>query len=1102
MSAYAPLTLMVDNTGATDCYEHFKEAFRVLPNGWPLEIPPGRYLIDLKSDRKPLGVYGDNANAATNQHSIGIYGHVSTPGAASGTVLDFRVTNPKTSVGTYISKGMTADSKNGQRHWRMGGWSGLNQNHVGMVCLVRGCKNAGWWMISGVHNGGTEVSLYNSYNTDFDGGEHAIHDDTAASGGMEGEIFRYGMEICSRTTRLSGLHFTTSGSGRLYSLLAVRNSGGVDASPLTQNTLSNIVYSPSSANNAKPYYGLAIGLPYMPEGNSQTFTASVLANKITGATFDALTPRMCRFSSTATLPSPLVAGTAYYLRRVGAKVWTIHPTSSDASAGTSTVLISDTGTGTHTITVYNQYYAETADDGTSSTLPRVADTAKFGNGNVSEGRVERNTFYPECWFGSVLHGSPSGQSVNWDFNYNYWLNTVQGYIESKRWNGNAHANFYAGTWGSPGEGFCIEKYGSNRNCNYVHQYYEAWGSLLYYGGIARGAMGTKLSHCHLRGGSPHLIGTTVYAIGQGPIEVSGGVWGNFDAAANTDCFNSLVLAVGGTTNEPVVVNFNSVKIFGKPQADLGQPARLIGSYCRGVYKFSGNEELDIEEKLPGGGRLAGADALAQALSYISGVFTDVTSALNSATNADVALGTASGDVTYFGYSQRFCGLLIDNLNGRAGVAGTGEWEFMNASGTWTAFSSVTDETVGFTATPADGRSVIWRMPSHANTANAWAAGSVNGSVDRYWVRFRVTSTYSVAPILDQAFVDHKKVFTFTEQDFVDACSNAAKHMPSSGKTTNPIPVTCSGALTLPLFGSGADRLKEIWLVHICRAINYQANLYEWNIAATFVNDQTQFWLISTRQGRWATGTDVGTTAQLRFWSHARAGKVDISGSDWLACGAGTVSGWDAYQSTIDTGGAIVTTNVGDIKAELESEVSFFANKCQQLNGTQVPLQHFVGRAYGTGASFGGTDAIQRKMIDVTIGPVAGRLTWRSPNYSTTEQLDLPRAKTSTLDIATRLPPNSRFEGTSINVTTRVQNGGNTDVTTCDVGISGTADKFAKAVSLKTTGEKSPGAYTGVLKHRMNGTSTVQLQLRIDSTANLDTLTAGVFTIEVFYRVLP
>ena len=158
--------------------------------------------------------------------------------------------------------------------------------------------------------------------------------------------------------------------------------------------------------------------------------------------------------------------------------------------------------------------------------------------------------------------------------------------------------------------------------------------------------------------------------------------------------------------------------------------------------------------------------------------------------------------------------------------------------------------------------------------------------------------------------------------------------------------------------------------------------------------------------------------------------------------------------------------------------------------------------YGAGTNFGGTDAIQRKKIDVTIGPVAGHLTWTSPNRSATTRLNLPPAKTSTVDIATPLPPNSRFEGTTINVTTRVQNGGDTDVTTCDVGILGTADKFAKAVSLKTTGEKSPGAYTGVLKHRMNGTSSVQLQLKLDSTANLDTLNAGVFTIEVFYRLLP
>ena len=204
-----------------------------------------------------------------------------------------------------------------------------------------------------------------------------------------------------------------------------------------------------------------------------------------------------------------------------------------------------------------------------------------------------------------------------------------------------------------------------------------------------------------------------------------------------------------------------------------------------------------------------------------------------------------------------------------------------------------------------------------------------------------------------------------------------------------------------------------------------------------------------------------------------------------------------------TEGAIVTTNLGALRVELESEVSFFANKCEQSDRTQVPLQHFVGHAYGAGTNFGGTDAVQRKKIDVTIGPVAGQLTWTSPNYSATKPpIKLPSAKTNTLDIATPLPPNSRFEGTTINVTTKVQNTEDTDVTTCDVGISGTADKFAKTVSLKTTGEKSPGLYTGVLKHRMNGTSSVQLLLKLDSTVNLDTLNAGVFTIEVFYRVLP
>ncbi len=129
-------------------------------------------------------------------------------------------------------------------------------------------------------------------------------------------------------------------------------------------------------------------------------------------------------------------------------------------------------------------------------------------------------------------------------------------------------------------------------------------------------------------------------------------------------------------------------------------------------------------------------------------YVDETTDFNSAGNADVTVFPATeavGDYFAIGYTAKFSKLEFDYANGTAGIGGTVAWEYWDGSA-WTALTSVTDGTTGFTAAVGDGKTVTFLEPLD------WATRSINNSVPLYFVRARVTGVYSTNPILDQGYV--------------------------------------------------------------------------------------------------------------------------------------------------------------------------------------------------------------------------------------------------------------------------------------------------------------------------------------------------------------
>ncbi len=101
------------------------------------------------------------------------------------------------------------------------------------------------------------------------------------------------------------------------------------------------------------------------------------------------------------------------------------------------------------------------------------------------------------------------------------------------------------------------------------------------------------------------------------------------------------------------------------------------------------------------------------------------------------------DYCAFGFTKKFNALVFDYANGTVGTVGVVAWEYWNGS-TWAALG-VTDGTNSFKSSAADALQVSFSAPGD------WAATSLNSGASLYYVRARVTTGYTVNPILDQGY---------------------------------------------------------------------------------------------------------------------------------------------------------------------------------------------------------------------------------------------------------------------------------------------------------------------------------------------------------------
>jgi hypothetical protein len=126
------------------------------------------------------------------------------------------------------------------------------------------------------------------------------------------------------------------------------------------------------------------------------------------------------------------------------------------------------------------------------------------------------------------------------------------------------------------------------------------------------------------------------------------------------------------------------------------------------------------------------------------LFTEFTDEAASAATGDVnpfPSAEATGDYFVIGADSKFESLSID-----VGTVGTGSptvvWEYWTGAA-WTALAGVTDNTTAFTVIGVN--TVVW-----TDDTDDWAAVSLNGERPLFYVRARLTATYTVDPVLDEA----------------------------------------------------------------------------------------------------------------------------------------------------------------------------------------------------------------------------------------------------------------------------------------------------------------------------------------------------------------
>lgn len=359
-------------------------------------------------------------------------------------------------------------------------------------------------------------------------------------------------------------------------------------------------------------------------------------------------------------------------------------------------------------------YAATNTNG----VPRVADSATNGNGNVSESTIE------DCywavgsgWTSLFKHGSPSGQSVDVKLHRPLMLPVIGAYINPARMNGLGQANITEGQFGDA-EDWVVRTYGGNRPRIFDKCYQEVGGKFLNDGAGGSIPQSDIIQNSYLSFATPHPSLAVCQILHQGPLVIRGGYLG-----VNTDKPWNAAWLYGGLANEPTRFTLDGVALALPTTKVVGSMATHNGQTRGWPRVLCGNEELDVEESPNQTG--SGA-AVAKLWQVAAGgpTFVDETTDANSAGTNDTTLfpvGEAINDYVAFGFATRFNGVVFDYASGVAGVGGVVAWEFWNGA-SWSAFTNVNDLTAGFTAPVANGLEVRWKMP-----AGNWAATQLNST---------------------------------------------------------------------------------------------------------------------------------------------------------------------------------------------------------------------------------------------------------------------------------------------------------------------------------------------------------------------------------------
>lgn len=139
----------------------------------------------------------------------------------------------------------------------------------------------------------------------------------------------------------------------------------------------------------------------------------------------------------------------------------------------------------------------------------------------------------------------------------------------------------------------------------------------------------------------------------------------------------------------------------------------------------------------------------------SGTYTDNSEEANSVSGTPFQMVSVEDDILYVGLPYKF--LAITNVLFTLGTDGVIVTEYYNGS-SWTTIT-VTEDTANAKHFLASGK-LSWDLPKN------WELTTIN-NLEAFWVRFRVTTDFTVKPTMTNAYLDYNTVISreFNHNEF-------------------------------------------------------------------------------------------------------------------------------------------------------------------------------------------------------------------------------------------------------------------------------------------------------------------------------------------------